>query len=98
MVGSEVALAKMKPDQLAESDEIALKLLGNQDWDMRSVANILQFDNDQSANAWIKDLQVSSDSLQKIVNQEVLALFPAEEESLPTREENITTSRTELFQ
>ncbi len=91
MVGSEVALAKMKPNQLAESDEIALKLLSNQDWDIRSVANILQFDNNQSENAWMKDLQVSSDSLQKIVNQEELAL-------IPTNEGNITTSSTEFIQ
>ncbi|MGB7814761.1 MAG: M48 family metalloprotease [Methylotenera sp.] len=98
MVGSEVALAKMKPDQLAESDEIALKLLRNQDWDMRSVANILQFDNDQSENAWIKDLQVSGDSLQKIVDQEELALLPTVEESLSAKEVNITTSSAELSQ
>lgn len=98
MVGSEVALARMKPDQLAESDKIALKLLGSQNWDMRSVANMLRLDNDQSENAWIQDLQVSSDFLQKIVNQEELIPLPAEEESLSAREENITTSRNEIFQ
>lgn len=98
MVGFEVALAKMKPNQLVESDEIALKLLSNQDWDMCSVANILQFDNDQSENGWTKDLQVSGDYLQKIVNQDELALLPTEEESLSTEAANITTSSAELSQ
>ncbi len=102
MVGSEVALAKMKPNQLAESDEIALKLLSNQNWDMYSVVNILQFDDDQIENSWIKDLQVSSDYLQKIVNQDELALLPTEEEagggSATTEKENITYSSVELSQ
>ena len=45
MVGSEVALARMKPNQLVESDEIAINLMNYQDWDFRSTASILQFDD-----------------------------------------------------
>jgi len=97
MLGSEVALAKMKPDQLAESDEIAFKLLSNQGWDISSVANMLQFDSEQSQNGWTKDLQMSSDYLQKMINQEQLASLPIVEESLSNGEENVTASSAELF-
>jgi predicted Zn-dependent protease len=81
MVGSEVALAKMKPTQLAESDEIALKLLSNQDWDLHSVASILQFD-DFTQNSWTQDLHTSNTLLQQIVEAENLAVLPLEDDYL----------------
>jgi len=81
MVGSEVALAKMKPSQLAEADEIALKLLSSQAWDLHSVASILQFD-DFTQNSWTQDLHTSNTLLQQIVEAENLAVLPLEDDYL----------------
>jgi len=57
-IGSEVAISKIKPNQLMEADNIAIKLLETQNWDMSSVANMLQFE-DVDKNGWLKDLQIS---------------------------------------
>jgi len=69
-IGSEVAISKIKPNQLMEADNIAIKLLENQNWDMASVASMLQFE-DTGKNGWLKDLQLSVayiDDLQEKVN------------------------------
>jgi Zn-dependent protease with chaperone function len=85
MVGSEVALAKMKPTQLVESDEIALNLMDHQGWDMRSAADILQLDESGTTNlqnGWMQDLQISDVQLQRLVDDEELALLPLENDYL----------------
>jgi hypothetical protein len=85
MVGSEVALARMKPTQLVESDEIALNLMNHQGWDMRSTASILQFDepdSPSSQNGWMQDLQISEVQLQRMVEDEELATLPLEDDYL----------------
>jgi hypothetical protein len=86
MVGSEVALARMKPTQLAESDEIALNLMQHQGWDLRSAASVLQFDDDlnstSSQNGWMQDLQISDVQLQRMVADEELAVLPLEDDYL----------------
>jgi len=91
MLGSEVALAKMKPSQLIESDDIAINLLANQAWDIRSVASILHLDDDpevkSTQNNWIQDLQVSSAHLQAVVDNEDLAVLPLDTESVSVAEE-----------
>jgi predicted Zn-dependent protease len=88
MLGSEVALAKIKPSQLVESDEIALKLLSNQDWDLHSVASILQFD-DSTQNSWTQDLKTSNAQLQKMVEAENLAVLPLEDDYIMAEAEPI---------
>ena len=57
LLGSEVAMAKMKPSQLVEADEIAMKVLNNQplnaanavtnvaEWNLRETASVLQLDD-----------------------------------------------------
>lgn len=85
MVGSEVALARMKPTQLVESDEIALNLMNHQGWDMRSAASVLQFDEPDSTspqNGWMQDLQLSEVQLQRMVEDEELATLPLEDDYL----------------
>ena len=85
MVGSEVALARMKPTQLVESDEIALNLMNHQGWDMRSAASVLQFDEPDSTsfqNGWMQDLQISEVQLQRMVADEELAILPLEDANL----------------
>ena len=88
MVGSEVALTKMKPTQLAESDAIALKLLSSQEWDLYSVASILQFD-DSTQNSWTQDLNISNTQLQKKVEEEYMAVLPLEDVNLLAEAEPI---------
>lgn len=80
MLGSEVALAKMKPSQLLEADEIAVQVLNRpdwslRDWNMREAASVLQFDETDltsplSSNSWLQDLQTSQHYLQQLVDKE----------------------------
>ena len=85
MLGSEVALAKMKPSQLLEADQIAVKILRQLDltapelnpheWNLREVASVLQLDETEStaivsSNNWHQDLQTSQHYLQQLVNIE----------------------------
>ena len=64
MVGSEVAIQKMKPGQLVEADEIALSLVESAvyetEWDLGVVAGSLQYDVENIAadqqSVWVKDL------------------------------------------
>ncbi len=89
MVGSELALARMKPIQLAESDAIALNLMQYQSWDLRSAASVLQFDDDLDAtshqNGWLQDLQISGVQLQRMVIDEELAILSLEDDYLITK-------------
>ena len=75
MLGTEVALAKMKPSQLLQADEIAVKILSQRDWDLREVASVLQMDETDltstlTANNWLKDLQTSQHYLQQLADKE----------------------------
>lgn len=79
MVGSEVAISKMKPTQLAESDDIALQLLSHQEWDLHATASILQLD-EPIQNGWLRDLQVSALNLQKMVENEEVVIDLLEQE------------------
>ena len=91
MLGSEVALAKMKPSQLLEADEIAVKVLNKpdsslRDWNMREVASVLQFDetdltSPSTSNSWLQDLQTSQYYLQQLVDREDEATIPLLESS-----------------
>ena len=80
MLGSEVAMARMKPNQLLESDGIALTLMNQQDWDLQATADILQFDMDEisAPNSWILDLQVSDARLQAMLAADVQCSVPLE--------------------
>ena len=91
MLGSEVALAKMKPSQLLEADEIAVEVLNKpdsslRDWNMREVASVLQFDetdltSPSTSNSWLQDLQTSQYYLQQLVDREDEATIPLLESS-----------------
>ncbi len=75
MLGSEVALAKMKPSQLLEADEIAVKVLSQHEWNLRETASVLQLDETElsatsATNNWLQDLQTSQHYLQQLVNSE----------------------------
>ncbi len=82
LLGSEVALAKMKPSQLIEADEIALKVLNQLtlstaintlEWNLRKTASVLQLDEaeltaNSANNNWLQDLQTSQQYLQRLIN------------------------------
>jgi len=68
-IGSEVAISKIKPNQLMEADNIAIKVLENQSWDMTSVADMLQFE-DAGKNGWLKDLQISVEYIGTLKDKE----------------------------
>lgn len=94
MLGSEVALARTKPTQLAESDEIALNLMQHQSWDLRSTASILQFDDlgtTSPQNGWMQDLNISKAQLQKMVAAEDFAIIPLQDSDLSEAAEPAAT-------
>lgn len=64
--GSEVAISKIKPGQLLESDTIAVALLDAKGWDIRSVARALQFEAVEP-NGWQRDLNVSVQYLDELI-------------------------------
>ena len=114
MLGSEVALAKMKPSQLHEADEIAVGVLNQpesslRDWNMREVASVLQFDetdltSPSTSNSWLQDLQTSQYYLQQLVDREDEATIPLLESSdvvesdAMDEEEGSGTSNLEVVQ
>jgi len=75
-VGSEVALKKAKPNQLAESDRIALNLMLYQGYDMQMVLDGLP-SADTATTAWLKDLQSSTTSLATFMDTQVIDLAQA---------------------
>lgn len=64
MLGSQVAMAKMKPTQLAQSDDIAVNMLLNQHYDLQTVISTLEI-TDANQTAWEKDLKLSLSNLEK---------------------------------
>lgn len=67
-IGSEAVISKIKPSQLLESDNIAIKLLDTQGWDIRSVASILLID-DVQPNGWLKDLNTTAQYLDGLIDK-----------------------------
>ena len=99
MLGSEVALAKIKPSQLLEADEIAVEVLNKpdlslRDWNMREVASVLQFDetdvtSPSTSNSWLQDLQTSQYYLKQLVDKEDEATIPLLESSSDVVESDV---------
>lgn len=67
--GSEAAISRIKPTQLIESDDIAIRLLNTTTWDIKSVDAVLQLDS-PNGNGWIKDLQATQKYLAKKLEKE----------------------------
>ena len=69
-VGSEVALSRIKPTQLTEADDIALKLLEHQGWNKADIAQSLEYiaENENGA-AWEKDLYQSIAYVRKVAGE-----------------------------
>jgi hypothetical protein len=80
MVGSEVALAQMKPTQLNQADEMALAMMEKIEWDMRHVESVLTKD-DAPKSAWMLDLQASRATLQTIIEKQDAEIVLLEDDS-----------------
>jgi Zn-dependent protease with chaperone function len=76
-VGTEVAIKKAKPNQLAESDHIALNLMVYQGYDMEMVLADLPAADESTTTAWSRDLQASSMNLEKTIHSQVFDLAQA---------------------
>ena len=90
MVGSEVVMAKMKPSQLHEADEMARAIMEKSEWDMRSVESVLMQD-EPSLGAWMIDLQASRYMLQTKIEKEDAEIVLLEDEDLDLTQENISS-------
>jgi Zn-dependent protease with chaperone function len=75
-VGSEVAIKKAKPTQLAESDNIALNLMVYKGYDMRMVAEGIP-EVSGSQTAWLKDLELSVTNLENAMHNQSIDLAQA---------------------
>ena len=91
MVGSEVVIAKMKPTQLYEADEMARTIMENTEWDMRSVESVLMQD-EPSLGAWMTDLQVSRFNLQTMIEKEDAEIALLEDEDADLTQENMLSA------
>jgi hypothetical protein len=79
MVGGEVAVAKLKPTQLSQADEMALALMEKVEWDMRHVQSVLTKD-DAPQGAWMLDLQTSRILLANKIEQEDAQITPLQDD------------------
>jgi Peptidase family M48 len=79
MLGGEVAVAKLKPTQLAQADEMARNIMEKAEWDMRHVESVLTKD-DAPQGAWMLDLQASRIQLANKIEQEDAQITPLEED------------------
>ena len=88
MLGGEVAIAKMKPSQLHEADEMALAIMEKNEWDMRSAQSVL-IQGDPVKSAWMIDLQLSRSTLQTLVEKEDAEIALLEDEDSDLTQEII---------
>ncbi len=86
MVGSEVVMAKMKPTQLSQADEVARTIMEKAEWDMRSVESVLTQDKPLES-AWMNDLQASRYTLQAMIEKEDAEIVLLEDEDLDLTQE-----------
>lgn len=77
MAGSEIAMAKMKPTQLQNADELAYQIMEKLEWDMRSVNSVL-IQGEAPQTAWMLDLEQSRLQLERVIEAEntTLELLP----------------------
>lgn len=79
MLGGEVAIAKMKPTQLSQADEIAFTIMEKAEWDMRSAQSVLIKD-ELATSAWMLDLETSRIQLANKIEAEDVQITPLENE------------------
>lgn len=90
MVGSEVVMAKMKPTQLNQADEMALAIMETTEWDMRSVESVLTLD-EPPLSAWMLDLQASKNRLQSFIEKEDAEIKLLEDEDVDLTQESVAS-------
>ena len=89
MLGGEVALAKMKPSQLSQADEIAYNIMEKTDWDMRSAQSVL-IQGEPVTSPWMLDLEISRTQLANKIEKKDAEIALLEDENLDLTQENIS--------
>ena len=89
MLGGEVALAKMKPSQLSQADEIAYSIMEKTDWDMRSAQSVL-IQGEPVTSPWMLDLEISRTQLANKIEKKDAEIALLEDENLDLTQENIS--------
>ena len=79
MLGGEVAIAKMKPTQLSQADEMAFAMMEKAEWDMRSAESVLTKD-ELATSAWLLDLEASRVQLANKLAAEEVQITPLEDD------------------
>lgn len=75
MLGSKLMMASLKPEQLVESDRIALGLLHSLGWQLQDIAaSIDSYLPQAKKNAWLTDYGISTEHIQAIYQTELLAI------------------------
>jgi Peptidase family M48 len=77
MLGGEVAIAKMKPTQLSQADDMALAIMEKAEWDMRSAQSVL-IKEELATSAWMLDLETSRIQLANKIEAEDVQITPLE--------------------
>lgn len=75
VIGGEVAVSSMKPTQLSESVDIALRIMQHGEWNIRSACSVLHHDM-PPLNGWWQDLELSRDRLESQVELEEASVIP----------------------
>lgn len=83
MLGGEVAIAKMKPTQLSQADEMAYALMEKTEWDMRSAESVLT-QGDSVKSAWMLDLEISRAHLANLIAKEDAEIVALEDDFIAT--------------
>lgn len=88
MLGGEVAIAKMKPTQLSQADEMACNIMQKVEWDMRSAQSVLM-QAEPVKSAWMLDLENSRAHLANKVEKEDAEIIALEDNLTATDSANL---------
>ena len=90
MLGGEVAIAKMKPSQLHEADDVAYNIMEKVEWDMRSAQSVL-IQGEPVKSAWMLDLEISRANLANKIEKEDAEIALLHDENVDLTQETIST-------
>ena len=88
MLDGEVAIAKMKPTQLSQADEMAYSIMEKVEWDMRSAQNVL-IQSEPVKSAWMLDLEISRAHLANRIEKEDAEIVALEDDFVATDSANL---------
>lgn len=75
VIGGEVAVSSMKPEQLSESVDMALQIMQHGEWDIASACSVLHHDAPPE-NGWWQDLERGRDQLEQHIALQQASIVP----------------------